>query len=225
MLVAEARGEASALDKTHVGLGHGHGLHAVGGVLEGAGVAGTKTWAHTGVARRPLLVLFGHERWSAPRRHRGVRARAAPHQRDLGNRHGSTRTRPTRRCSRSSAPAAKRWRRRGGGRRTPIHEVRVFSLHDHSREALAERVEQELAVPAVATVALEDATASADVITLVTRATEPFLHDEHVAAGSHINAVGAITLDRAEFDTALLRRCDLVVCDSVSQARVLARVP
>ena len=39
-LVAEAAGGTSALDKTHVGFGHGHGLHALGGVLERGGSRG-----------------------------------------------------------------------------------------------------------------------------------------------------------------------------------------
>ena len=105
----------------------------------------------------------------------------------------------------------------------PIREVRVFSLHAESREALARRVQEELGVRAVAADGLEGATASADVVTLVTRATEPFLRDPHLAPGTHVNAVGAITLDRAEFDPALLGRCDVIACDSVSQARALSR--
>ncbi len=44
-----------------------------------------------------------------------------------------------------------------------------------------------------------------------------------MATGAHVNAVGAITLDRAEFDPALLGRCDVVACDSVSQSRALSR--
>jgi ornithine cyclodeaminase len=222
-LVAEASDAAFGLEKTHVGFGHGHGLHALGGVLERAGVAGTKTWAHTGGGAAPLLVLFD----TADGRVLAVIEAFALGQLRTGAVSGIA-------TDRLARPDAAVLAVVGAGRQAlaqvaavvaarPIREVRVFSLHAESREGLARRVEDDLGVPALATSALEDATSAADVVTLVTRATEPFLHGEHVVSGTHINAVGAITLDRAEFDPALLDRCDVVSCDSVNQARALSR--
>ena len=46
-LLAESRGEAHNMVKTHVGWGRGSTLHAIGAVFPKAGLAGTKTWAHT----------------------------------------------------------------------------------------------------------------------------------------------------------------------------------
>jgi ornithine cyclodeaminase len=192
-------------------------------VLEQQGVAGTKTWAHTGGGAAPLLLLFDT---SDGQLVAVIEAFA------LGQlRTGAISGIATARLARADAAVLAVV---GAGRQAmaqvaavaavrPLREVRVFSLHAERREALAERVERELGVAAVATAALAEATASADVVTLVTRATEPFLHDAHVTVGTHINAVGAITLDRAEFDPTLLRRCDLVACDSISQARALSR--
>jgi len=63
----------------------------------------------------------------------------------------------------------------------------------------------------------------ADIITLVTRATEPFLRPAMVARGAHVNAVGAITPERAEFEPEILDRCDPIVVDSVDQTKRLSR--
>src|ERR1700692_3396970 len=56
-LALQARGEAQNMVKTHVAWGHNN-LHAIGAVYPGAGLIGTKTWAHTTGGACPLLVLF-----------------------------------------------------------------------------------------------------------------------------------------------------------------------
>src|SRR5882672_11530814 len=53
-LLLEAGGQACAMAKTHATWGDGHTLHAIGAVIEGAGVVGTKSWAHTGGGATPL---------------------------------------------------------------------------------------------------------------------------------------------------------------------------
>ena len=57
-LLAEARGEASNMVKTHAEWGKGSTLHAIGAVFPEAGFVGTKTWAHTEKGATPLLILF-----------------------------------------------------------------------------------------------------------------------------------------------------------------------
>jgi len=56
-LSAEAEGEAQNMIKTHV-VWAGSTLHAIGAVFPGAGICGTKTWAHTSGGATPLLILF-----------------------------------------------------------------------------------------------------------------------------------------------------------------------
>jgi ornithine cyclodeaminase len=68
----------------------------------------------------------------------------------------------------------------------------------------------------------EAAAKSAPIITLITRAKEPVLGAAMPAVGTHINAMGAITPERREFDAALLARCACIAVDSVSQARSLS---
>src|SRR2546422_4219362 len=60
-LLAEARGEAKNMVKTHVAWGDGATLHAIGAVFPNKEFAGTKTWAHTKGGATPLLILFDSE--------------------------------------------------------------------------------------------------------------------------------------------------------------------
>src|SRR5262249_61970707 len=59
-------------------------------------------------------------------------------------------------------------------------------------------------------------------VTLVTRAPKPILASNMLAAGTHVNAVGAISPERTEFEPALLSRCAAVVADSVPQVQNLS---
>jgi ornithine cyclodeaminase len=61
----------------------------------------------------------------------------------------------------------------------------------------------------------------APIVTLVTRAKEPFLAADMASRGAHINAMGAITPERQEFAPALLDRCAIVATDSIEQALAL----
>src|SRR5437773_329121 len=59
-LAAQAHGEAVNMLKTHTAW-DGSTLHAIGAVFPKAGLAGTKTWAHTPRGASPLLILFDAE--------------------------------------------------------------------------------------------------------------------------------------------------------------------
>jgi len=68
-----------------------------------------------------------------------------------------------------------------------------------------------------------EAFAGTDVITLATRATSPVLTAAAAPPGVHVNAVGAIVPERAEFEPQLLARCAVVSADSVPQTQTLSR--
>src|SRR5678815_2410674 len=57
-LKLQASGGAQNMTKTHVTWGGAHTLHAIGATYEGAGVVGTKTWAHTEGGATPLVILW-----------------------------------------------------------------------------------------------------------------------------------------------------------------------
>src|SRR6266542_3356261 len=63
-LLAEARGDAQNMVKTHATWDKGSTLHAIGAVFAKDGFAGTKTWAHTEGGATPLLILFDSDNGS-----------------------------------------------------------------------------------------------------------------------------------------------------------------
>jgi len=101
----------------------------------------------------------------------------------------------------------------------PLRRIRVWSPTPENREDFAVQVQETTGMETVAAQSLDEATRGAPVVTLVTRAREPFLRREHLAPGAHLNAVGALLPANAEFEPALLADADLVVVDSVENAR------
>lgn len=222
-LSEEAAGRAANMVKTHATWGNGSTLHAIGAVFEGAGTVGTKTWAHTEGGAAPLLILFDArsgavqaiiEAFALGQMRTGgicglatdLLARAdAVHMAMIGTGKQS--------LSQIAAVAAVR----------PLKRVSVWSPTPVHREALAGKVESALGIKAVAPSSLSEALAGADIVTLATRARTPFLQTDMLPQGVHVNAVGAITPERAEFDSHLLRRATLLAADSVPQVRQLSR--
>jgi len=205
----EAAGTAKTMVKTHVAWGEGHTLHAIGGV--DGDLVGTKTWAHTAGGANPLLVLWDSE--TGERRAvieafllgrlrtaamSGVATRALAV--------GPVRTVAVIGTGKQAGPQVDALRAV-----LPVEEVRVFGRDVARRDAFAARVD------AVSCASVEEAVSGATVITTVTRATEPFLSSAMVLSGTHVNAVGAITPERAELCADLVDRC-LIVTDSVESA-------
>jgi ornithine cyclodeaminase len=222
---AESAGRVVPLEKTMASFAGGGTLHALGaasGELAGrGGLAGAKTWAHTPGGADPLLLLFDAANGGLV---------AAIEAFALGQlRTSATAGLATDRLAR---PDARHLGIIGTGKQAlaqvaavaavrPISQVRAFSRSPDRREAFAARVRDQLGLSCAAVTSAAEAADGADVVTLVTRATEPVLTAPMVRPGMHINAVGAIDLARREFETAILRQAT-VVTDSLSQARNLS---
>ncbi len=221
-LALEARGGARNMVKTHVSFGDHSNLHAVGATFDLEGFVGTKTWAHTEGGAAPLLVLFD----SATGATRAVIEAFALGQLRTSAIAGVA-------TDHLADPAADDLAVIGTGKQAlaqvaavaavrNLRRVRVFSPTEAHRTAFAARVADELDLLAEAAPSVAAAVDGASIITLVTRATEPFLAPAMVAAGAHLNAIGAITPERMEFEPALLDRATLVTADSVEQVRRLS---
>jgi alanine dehydrogenase len=222
-LAQEAAGQAQNMVKTHALWGGHNTLHAIGAVFPGAGVVGTKTWAHTEGGATPLLILYDA--------HDGglvaiIEAFALGQLRTGGISGVATRLLAredaddmaligtgNQALTQVAAVAAVRRLRR----------VRIYSRTPERRAAFAQQAATELNLDVVPVDSVEAAVGGASIITLVTRATTPFLASGMVARGAHVNAVGAITPERAEFETDLLERCTVLAGDSVPQVRRLSR--
>ena len=222
-LLAEAQGAAKNMVKTHVAWANGGTLHAIGAVFPDAGLAGTKTWAHTPGGATPLLILFD----SGTGALKAIIEAFALGQMRTGSASGvATRW--------LAAERADDFAIIGAGKQAlaqaaavvavlPIRRVRVFARNPERLAQFVNRVKKEFDVEVLAAPSIAEAVHGAPVITVVTRATEPILTGEMVARGAHINAVGAITPDRAEIAASVLARCSRVVADSVPQAQKLSR--
>src|SRR2546428_2459627 len=219
-LLAEAKGDALNMHKTHVAW-QGGTLHAIGATF--AGFAATKTWAHTEGGATPLLVLYDSANGSL---------KAIIEALALGQiRTGAMSGVATRCLSRADADVAAII---GTGRQAlpqaaavaavrPLKQIRNWGRNEEKRRAVATRIREELGIEAIATRTVEDAVKDAMVITTATRAPRPFLNSRPVADGAHINAICAIVRTVAELMPDLVARCGRIVVDSVSQAQKLSR--
>jgi ornithine cyclodeaminase len=222
-LLAEARGDAQNMVKTHVTWGKGSTLHAIGAVFAKDGFVGTKTWAHTEGGATPLLILFDSDDGSL---------KAVIEAFALGQmRTGAATGVATRRLATEDADELAII---GAGKQAaaqiaavlavrPIRRIRVFGRDEGRRARVVAWAGREFGVEAVAAGSIAEAVAGAPIITVVTRATEPILFAGMVSSGAHINAVGAITPERAEIARDTLERCDRVVVDTIPSARNLSR--
>lgn len=225
-LLAEARGAASNMMKTHVEFeaqgGHAT-LHAIGAAFPDAGIVGTKTWAHTPGGASPLLILYDAntgglnaiiEAFALGQLRTGAASGVATKwlaAEDAGELAliGTGKQSITQ----VAAIAAVR----------PLKRVRVFGRDAGRRSRAAARIREEIGVDVVETNSVADAVKDVPIVTCVTRAREPFLTAAMVARGAHVNAVGAITPGGAEITRDLVARCTHVVVDSPPQARRLSR--
>jgi ornithine cyclodeaminase len=219
----EAGGTGQTMVKTHALWDERSTLHAIGGVLSLAGLVGTKTWAHTPGGACPLLLLFDA----------GTGAlRAVVEAFALGQ----LRTAAVSGLATDllAAPDAAELAIAGAGKQAlaqvaavlavrPIGRVRVWSRTPARAEEFAGRVRSDLGVSTSVAGTPAELVRGAHVVTLATRATEPFLDAGAPGPGTHLNAIGAVTPERAEFAPSLLRRADVIAADSVAQARALSR--
>lgn len=218
----EAAGTAKTMVKTVLSWGGGHTLHAVGGIDETAGLVGTKTWVHTAGGANPLLILWDSETGAL---------RAIIEAFALGQlRTAAMSGVGTRRLARPDTAQAAII---GTGKQAlsqaralaavlPLTHIRVHSRDAVRRATFAATVEDALGIETVAADTVADAVAGVGVVTTATRATEPFLTAAMLAPGCHVNAIGAITPERAELAGDVIERADVLATDSIDAARVLA---
>ncbi len=93
----------------------------------------------------------------------------------------------------------------------PLRRVRVWSRSLANALAFAERQSQRFGLKVEACAEAHDAVRGADLICTTTAAREPVLYGEWIAAGAHVNAVGACFPAARELDTEAVRRARLYV--------------
>ncbi|NWA28613.1 ornithine cyclodeaminase family protein [Pseudomonas gingeri] len=95
-------------------------------------------------------------------------------------------------------------------------QVRFWSPTPEKCAAAAINAAERFGVNAIAAESLESALEGASIVATVTRAHEPFLKLEHLAQGTHLNAMGAILPGHAELFPEVLAAAEIIAADSVS---------
>lgn len=220
-LQKEAAGQAFNMVKTHVAWGHNN-LHAIGAVFPVDKLAATKTWAHTEGGATPLLILLDATNGALLA---VIEAFALGQMRTGGISGVATRW--------LADPQAKEMAIVGTGKQAlmqvaavaavrPLERVRVFSPKAESRQRFIARLREDFEFDIVEASLVEAAVEGAPIVTVVTRATTPFLTANMLARGVHVNAVGAITPERSELAQDVFGRTSVIAVDSVPAAQKLS---
>jgi ornithine cyclodeaminase len=99
---------------------------------------------------------------------------------------------------------------------TPCRQALVWGRGDKQLERF--RGEPDLREFAIETTqSIDDILPACNLIVTTTPATSPLLQAAGLRTGTHITAVGSDTPHKKELDSAILRRADIVVADSIEQ--------
>ena len=216
----EARGEAQNMTKTLLQYGKNN-LHAIGAKL--GKLVGTKTWTHTQGGTCPLLLLWSAEDGSLVA---VIEAFALGNLR-TGGISGVAADWMARTDAKVMALA-------GTGKQAlaqvgtmlavrPIERLQVYSPRPESREEFAKKAREEFGVETAACATAAEACKGAQIVTLVTRAAQPFVDAGMLDRGAHLNAVGAIAPDREEFAQNVFDRATRVAVDNLPGVQQLSR--
>lgn len=100
----------------------------------------------------------------------------------------------------------------------PLERVKVFSRNREKLEGFCQRMSEQTAVSIVPADTPEDVVRGSDVIGTVTTSAKPLFDAEWLEEGVHINGAGSNALIRQELSEAAIRRCGVIVVDSVPTA-------
>ncbi len=218
-------GEGTALNIPKA-LAHFHeasSLHSLGSVMLGAGVCGYKNWVNTPKGAKALFILFDSNTG---------KLLAMMEADSLGQMRTSAMTSLGTKWI--AKPEARDMALIGSGRQAlaqlaAVHlvrkltRVRIWSPTAEKRQAFCREVQSRFDLDVVEARTLEQATDGAQIVTTITRAREPFLTSSMLAPGTHLNAVGAILPNNAEFEQELFGRIGFICVDDVPNARKASR--
>ncbi len=221
-LALEADGGAENLPKTHLMVASNDAMHAIGAAVAGAGICGFKTWVNVQGKSETTITLFSLDDGACLA---VVEATALGQMRTAAMTGVGT--------SELAPAGADEMGIVGTGKQSlpqiaavhavrPLRAVRVASRNADTRRAFAEAVTARLGIPAKPVENVGDAVRDAPIVTLITNSTETFLSADMLAAGSHLNAMGAIVPARREFTDDVFDRADAVVVDSLRAVRDLS---
>ena len=102
----------------------------------------------------------------------------------------------------------------------PIKHVMVHTRTPQNREPFAAELNDAFDLEAVPVATAEECISGSDIIITATGSRNPVFDAVWLKPGAHINAIGATTPGRCEIDETTVGRCDVVVVESLAQAKV-----
>jgi ectoine utilization protein EutC len=106
----------------------------------------------------------------------------------------------------------------------PIERVLLWGRDPAKAEAAADRMAERLALDVLPVASAERLVLEADVVVTATPARTPLVVADWLHPGLHITAMGSDTADKNELHPDVLRRADLLVCDSRPQCARLGEL-
>jgi ornithine cyclodeaminase/alanine dehydrogenase-like protein (mu-crystallin family) len=102
----------------------------------------------------------------------------------------------------------------------PIKHVKVFTRTADNREPFAAELNDAFDLEAIAVTTAEECITGSDIIITATGSRDPVFEASWLTPGAHINAIGGTTPGRREIDEATVGRCDVIVVESLAQAKL-----
>ncbi len=103
-----------------------------------------------------------------------------------------------------------------------LERARVFT-RDHGRlVAFCARLSEQIGLPVEPAASAAEAVRGADIVVTATTSRHPVLEGEWLKPGAHLNVMGSNWDNRREIDDATIAAADLIVVDSLPQAKIEA---
>lgn len=222
-LRALGSGDAFNVPKALGSYADGSSMHSLGSGAPGLGYVGYKNWVHTKRGATAMYVMFNAADGSVA----AIMEAAA-----LGQIRTAAMTGVGTRWL--APPAADDMALIGTGTQAitqvaavhavrPLRRVRVWGPTAEKRKAFVQKLAAQFPFAVIEASTLEEAVAGAPLVTLVTRAKDPFLAAGMLARGAHLNAVGAILPANAEFAQDVFARAGWIAVDDVTGVQKASR--
>ncbi len=216
-------GAAFNVPKALGGYGDGSSMHSLGSGAPALGYVGFKNWVHTKRGATAAFTMFDANDGSIVA---VIEAAALGQLRTAAMTGVGTRW--------LAAPEADELALIGTGMQSitqvaaihavrPLRRVRVWSPTTDKRHAFAAKLRETFDFVVEEAATLEAATRDAPIVTLVTRARDPFLDASMLARGAHLNAVGAILPANGEFKQDVFARVGMIGVDDVANVQRASR--
>jgi ornithine cyclodeaminase/alanine dehydrogenase-like protein (mu-crystallin family) len=100
----------------------------------------------------------------------------------------------------------------------PFRQIKAYSRDPEHRQTFAREMTEKLGIEVIPVETPAECVRNVDVVTTITSAGQPVFDGHDLADGTHINAVGATTMNRREIDEVTVSRAAIVVVEHYPQA-------